>query len=326
MQTETHTTQAPSTSLKGIEIGNVTKRGGRASATKSRSTATKGDLLGRYLAEVRRHPILDVETERALAIKYKETGDEQAASTLVTANLRLAVKIAFEYQRSWTNILDLIQEGNMGLSQALDRYDPHRGIRFTSYAQYWIRAFILQYLMNNVSLVRIGSTRAGRKLFYKLQKEKRALEAQGINPNTKILSERLEVSEQEIVRVGARLSGSDLSLDSPAPGDSGGRTLQEMLISGEDLTPEQDVAKEEALDHVRQAMEAFEESITDERELRIWRERLNSPDRKSLAQLGAGFGVSKERVRQLEERLKNRARTFLTNVLGKEIQNYYSVN
>lgn len=288
------------------------------------ATATGGDLLGRYLAEVRRYPILDVETERALAIEYLETRSQAAAQGLVTANLRLAVKIAFEYQRSWTNVLDLIQEGNMGLSQALDRYDPHRGIRFTSYAQYWIRAFILQYLMNNVSLVRIGSTRAGRKLFYKLQKEKRLLMARGINPSTAVLAERLQVSEIEIVRVGARLSGSDLSLDQPMPGDEGSRTLQETLDDPTGLTPEDDVADDESVHRMRGALEAFAESISDPREQVIWAERLTADDPLSLAQLGERFSVSKERVRQLEERLKARARTFLTNALGRDIDLYYT--
>lgn len=283
------------------------------------ATATHGDLLGRYLAEVRRHPVLDAEREKVLAVAYKEQGDKDAARLLVTSNLRLAVKIAFEYQRSWTNVLDLIQEGNMGLSQALDRFDPYRGIRFTSYAQYWIRAFILQYLMNNVSLVRIGSTRSGRKLFYKLQKERRLLASQGINPGTLLLAERLGVSEAEIIRVGARLNGADLSLDSPIAGDEYGRTLQETLVSVDEWSPEQEVAAEEGTLHLKQALDSFAASLVDGRDQQIWAARLTAEDPLSLAELGNQFGVSKERVRQLEERLKGRARTWLSEVLGAEV-------
>ena len=207
----------------------------------------------------------------------------------------------------------------MGLSQALDRFDPYRGIRFTSYAQYWIRAFILQYLMNNVSLVRIGSTRSGRKLFYKLQKERRLLASQGINPGTLLLAERLGVSEAEIIRVGARLNGADLSLDSPIAGDEYGRTLQETLVSVDEWSPEQEVAAEEGTLHLKQALDSFAASLVDGRDQQIWAARLTAEDPLSLAELGNQFGVSKERVRQLEERLKGRARTWLSEVLGAEV-------
>ena len=125
-----------------------------------------GDLLAHYLSEVRRYSLLDPDEERRIALEYFERGAPEAAERLVTANLRLVVKIAFQYHRQWANVLDLIQEGNVGLVEALSRYDPYRGIRFSSYAQYWIRAMILRFLMDNFRLVRLGSTRNGRKLFF----------------------------------------------------------------------------------------------------------------------------------------------------------------
>ncbi len=174
-------------------------------APPKRSSASGKDLLSYYLAEVRRYPLLDPEEEKELAIKWTEEGDRLAAERLVTANLRLVVKLAFQYHRQWSSVLDLIQEGNVGLVQALRRYDPYRGIRFSSYAQYWIRAMILRYLMDNFRMVRLGSTRHGRKLFFQLKKEKERLINEGLMPSTKALAERLDVPEKEIVAVDRHL-------------------------------------------------------------------------------------------------------------------------
>ncbi|MEO0602600.1 MAG: sigma-70 family RNA polymerase sigma factor, partial [Myxococcota bacterium] len=139
------------------------------------------DLLNFYLSEVRRYPLLSAEEEKVYANRFVESEgeDREAAERLVTANLRLVIKIAFQYHRQWANVLDLIQEGNVGLVEALSRYDPSREIRFSSYAQYWIRAMILRFLLDNFRLVRLGSTRAGRKLFFQLQKERDRLLREG---------------------------------------------------------------------------------------------------------------------------------------------------
>ncbi|MCK6507688.1 sigma-70 family RNA polymerase sigma factor [Myxococcota bacterium] len=281
------------------------------------SVSRKGDLLAYYLSEVRRYPLLDPEEENSLARKYVEEGDTEAAHRLVTANLRLVVKLAFQYHRQWSNVLDLIQEGNVGLVEALSRYDPYRGVRFSSYAQYWIRAMILRFLMDNYRLVRLGSTRHGRKLFFQLQKERDRLIKEGINPSTAALAERLEVPEQEIIDVDRQLAAPAMSLHAPV-GDAEGRALEEM-VSGESVGPDDAVERGELGTLVKEHLDAFARSLTDEREQIIWQQRLTASDPRSLADIGEEFGVSKERIRQVEARIKKRLKVFLTEALGDEI-------
>jgi RNA polymerase sigma-32 factor len=282
------------------------------------SAARKGDLLSYYLAEVRRYPLLEPEEEKALAIRYQETGDPDAAHRLVTANLRLVVKLAFQYHRQWSNVLDLIQEGNVGLVEALSRYDPYRGIRFSSYAQYWIRAMILRFLMDNYRMVRLGSTRHGRKLFFQLQKERDRLTREGIQPSTRALAEALNVPEQEVINVDQHLSAPALSLHAPAGGEDG-RALAEMIPDKLGASPEEKAASGELGLVVRGHLESFAKTLRDEREHAIWNERLISSDPISLSALGGRFSVSKERIRQIEARIKRRLRAHLTQQMGDEI-------
>ncbi|NOY27111.1 MAG: sigma-70 family RNA polymerase sigma factor [Oligoflexia bacterium] len=277
------------------------------------STARKGDLLAYYLAEVRRYPLLDPEEENALV----EDGDTDAANRLVTANLRLVVKLAFQYHRQWSNVLDLIQEGNVGLVEALSRYDPYRGVRFSSYAQYWIRAMILRFLMDNYRLVRLGSTRHGRKLFFQLKKVRDQLINEGNIPSTSALAERLSVPEQEVIDVDRQLSAPALSLHSPV-GDADGRALEEM-IPGTSRGPDDAVERGELGAVVKEHLDAFARALKDERERVIWNQRLTSKDPRSLADIGQQFSVSKERIRQVEARIKKQLKTFLADALGDEI-------
>lgn len=287
------------------------------------TTATqKADLLGYYLDEVRRHPLLDVEEEKALAVRYRETGDREAAQRLVTANLRLVVKLAFQYHRQWANVLDLIQEGNVGLVEALSRYDPYRGIRFSSYAQYWIRAMILRFLMDNYRMVRLGSTRHGRKLFFQLQKEKDRLERMGITPSTHALSQALDVPESEIVNVDQHLRAPALSLDAPMGEE--GRSLTD-IVGNEGRGPERAVAAGELGSLVQEKLQAFAETLTDDRERMIWDMRLVAQEPASLSDLGDKYGVSKERIRQIEARIKKRLRMFLEDEIGDEIDFEFDV-
>jgi RNA polymerase sigma-32 factor len=283
------------------------------------SLARSGDLLGHYLAEVRRHPLLEPEEERALALRYIETGDPDAAERLVTANLRLVVKLAFQYHRQWSNVLDLIQEGNVGLVEALSRYDPYRGIRFSSYAQYWIRAMILRFLMDNYRMVRLGSTRHGRKLFFQLNKERERLTRElGARPSTQRLAEALDVPESEVVRVDQHLSAPALSLHAPV-GAEDGRALAEIVEDDGRLDPEAAAAGLELGAVVAEQLRLFAASIDDDRERAIWYRRLTAHEPASLSELGDEFSVSKERVRQVEARLKRRLKTWLTDALGDEI-------
>src|SRR6266480_7701074 len=177
------------------------------------------DPLQRYLTEIRRFKLLSREEEHRLAVQYKEYGDVGAAYKLVTANLRLVVMIAREYQKAFKNLLDLIQEGNMGLMEAVKNFDPYRGVRFPSYAVWWIRAYIIRYLMNNWRMVKLGTTQAQRRLFFNLQKEKQRLEAEGFDVTPKLIARRLDVKPSEVVEMEQRMSARDLSVDSPIGAD-----------------------------------------------------------------------------------------------------------
>lgn len=284
------------------------------------------DLLSYYLAEVRRYPLLDPEEEKELAIRFAETGDPEAAERLVTANLRLVIKIAFQYHRQWANVLDLIQEGNVGLVEALSRYDPYREIRFSSYAQYWIRAMILRFLLDNFRLVRLGSTRAGRKLFFQLQKERDRLIREGLSPSPKLLAERLGVSEREVNAVDQHMRAPALSLHAPAGDDEDGRALAEVVAEKDARSPEEETARSELGSLVREKLDLFAaDHLVDERERVIWSDRLIAVDPVSLSQLGERFGVSKERIRQVEARMKKRLKQFLEEQLGDAIDFEFSV-
>lgn len=277
-----------------------------------------GDLLTQYLSEIRRYSLLDPEEERKVAQSYYETGDPKAAERLVTANLRLVVKIAFQYHRQWANVLDLIQEGNVGLVEALSRYDPYRGIRFSSYAQYWIRAMILRFLMDNFRLVRLGSTRNGRKLFFQLQKERERLLREGVVPNPQNLAQRLEVPESEIIAVDQHLRAPAISLYAPVSGEEG-RPLSEVVADTDTASPEAAIADSQLSELLQGKLRAFEQTLEDERERAIWRERLMAPEPSSLSDLGDHYSVSKERIRQIEVRIKRRLKAYLQAELGEEI-------
>ena len=278
-----------------------------------------GDLLTHYLSEIRRYALLDPEEERAVALRYYEGGDASAAERLVTANLRLVVKIAFQYHRQWSNVLDLIQEGNVGLVEALSRYDPYRGIRFSSYAQYWIRAMILRFLMDNFRLVRLGSTRNGRKLFFQLQKERERLLREGQPATVAQLAERLSVPESEIIAVDQHMRAPAMSLDAPASGDPEGRNLGELVPDDDQQDPESQMAGTELGGIVREKLKAFAATLEDDRERAIWSERLVAAEPASLSDLGDRYDVSKERIRQIEVRVKKRLKLYLQQELGDEI-------
>lgn len=292
---------------------------------KSLGRGSGGDLLGQYLSEVRRYTLLDPEEEREVALRYYGqegvTAEERsrAAERLVTANLRLVVKIAFQYHRQWSNVLDLIQEGNVGLVEALSRYDPYRGIRFSSYAQYWIRAMILRFLMDNFRLVRLGSTRNGRRLFFQLQKERERMLREGKSATVAQLAERLAVPESEIIAVDQHMRAPAMSLTAPAAGDPEGRTLAELVPDTDAADPEQQMASSELGGIVREKLAAFAATLEDARELAIWKERLVASDPASLSELGERYDVSKERIRQIEVRVKKRLKQYLQQELGDEI-------
>ncbi len=291
----------------------------------STSTSLAGkDLLSYYLAQLRRYPLLDPEEEREVAMAYYEEGDPSAGERLVTANLRLVVKLAFQYHRQWSNVLDLIQEGNVGLVQALSRYDPYRGIRFSSYAQYWIRAMILRFLMDNYRLVRLGSTRAARQLFFQLRKERERMIKEGLTPKPKLIAERLSVAESEVIAVDQHMRAPAMSIDTPL-GEEDGRTLVDIMPDAQAEGPESEVVRGQLNDVVKQHLAAFSQTLRDEREEAIWHERLVAQDPLSLSALGGRFGVSKERIRQLEVRIRKKLKVYLRKEMGDEIDFEFSV-
>lgn len=287
----------------------------------SSKAVQKADLLNQYLAEVRRYPLLSPDEEHALSVQYYENEDQEAGRRLITSNLRLVVKMAFKYHSQWSNVLDLIQQGNIGLLQALKKYDPFNSThtRFSSYAAYWIRSCIYNYIKDNYRIVRLGSTRHGRKLFDNLRKERERLLSEGINPSTKALSEALDIPEEEIIIFSQHFNNPILSLDSKN-NDDDTRPLEETIASAQFDTPEEENINAELSNQVREKLSAFAELLTDEREKLIWDRRLMSDPPCSLKELGETFGVSKERVRQIESKLKSKLRSFLETELGTDFE------
>lgn len=289
--------------------------------TVSKGGLQKSSLLNQYLAEVRRYPILSQEEEHALAVRYLEEGDEAAGKQLVKSNLRLVVKMAFKFHSQWANVLDLIQQGNMGLMQALSKYDPYNetNTRFSTYAAYWVRSCIYNYIKDNYRIVRLGSTRHGRRLFDNLRKEREKLVQMGVTPTTKALSDSMDIPEEEIVVFSQHFNQPALGFDNPiGMSDDNARTLSE-TISGWDDTPDEYVANEEISSRISNKLQEFYDSLTNPRDQVIWKRRLIADSPVSLQELGDEYGISKERVRQLEGRIKKNLKAFLEAELGEDI-------
>lgn len=266
------------------------------------------DTLQRYLMEIRKYSLLTREEEKELAIRAK-SGDKEAAYKLVTSNLRLVVKIALEYHRYWTrSLLDLIQEGNIGLLQAVKKFDPYRGIKFSYYASFWIRAYILKYIMDNWKLVKVGTTQAQRKLFYNLAKEREKLISQGIIPETRLLARRLDVKEKEVEEMSQRMEGWEVSLDAGVSEDSRetyGSLLPASNTDAEDILIDTDRKK-----ILREKLVEFRKTLSG-RDIYIFDNRIMSDKPMTLQRIADKYNISKERVRQLEERLLKRLNDFL---------------
>ena len=267
------------------------------------------DALQSYLSEIRRYPLLTREEEHELAVQYKQFGDIEAAYKLVKSNLRLVVMIAREYERAFRNLLDLVQEGNIGLMESLKNFDPYRGVRFPSYAVWWIRAYIIRYLMNNWRMVKLGTTQAQRRLFFNLQKEKEKLEAEGFVPAARLIAQRLDVKESEVVEMTQRLSGRDLSTDAPM-GHGEAPTLLHTLTDDRP-TPEESLAEDEYRRAVSERLKTFGEGLED-KDLVVFRERLMAEQPLTLREIGERYGISRERVRQIENRVKKKLKKYLS--------------
>lgn len=277
------------------------------------SLPTPFDPLRKYLSEVSRYPVLSREEEFEIAKRIHEKKDKDAVQKLVMSNLKLVVKIALEYYNTYINILDLIQEGNVGLLHAVKKYNPYKGTKFSTYSSFWIRAYILKYIMDSWSLVKIGTTQSQRKLFYRLNKEKQKLEALGIFPAPKLLASSLDVKEEEVEDMQKRLAYTDVSMEMPIR-DEGDDTIMDMMKSDENV--EELIADKEKEKIIVSRVAEFKKTLN-EKELYIFEHRVLSEEPQTLQDIGAHFNISRERARQIESRVvkkfKERFKTEFKN-------------
>jgi RNA polymerase sigma-32 factor len=275
--------------------------------------------LDAYLAEIRRFTPLSKEAEHAAAVEYQKTKSPDAAYTLVSGSLWLVVKIARDYERVAKNVLDLIQEGNIGLMEAVRNFDPYRGVRFPSYAVWWIRAYIIRYIIANWRMVKIGTTQAQRKLFFNLKKESDRLEREGIYPSTKLLAQRLNVKEGEVVEMSQRMSGADMSFDAPLQDDNDSNLLS--VIPSTNDSAEDQLAKKQLRDTLASSISEFELGLTP-KEQEIFRGRIMAEDKLTLQDISDSLSISKERVRQIENKLRDKLKLFVSKRLGAELDDW----
>lgn len=272
------------------------------------------DPLQIYLQEIKKFRALEPDEEFSLARRYRDEKEDAAAFTLITSNLRLVVKIAMDFQRRWMkNVLDLIQEGNVGLMKAVQKFDPDKGIKFSYYASFWIKAYILKFIMDNWRMVKIGTTQAQRKLFYNLGKERQRLQAQGYDPDTSTLSRNLHVSESDIIEMGQRLGQHDMSLDMQVGSSDSGFTPMDFIPA---LEPgiEAQMASDEIHGLLHDNIAAIRDELN-EKELDILEERLLADSPVTLREIGDKYGITRERVRQIEARMLQKIKERMSTTI-----------
>lgn len=263
-----------------------------------------------YLQEIAKYPLLTPEEEFEVAREHYEEGDIAAAHRLVTSNLRLVVKIANDFRQAQVNMLDLIQEGNYGLMQAVKKYNPYKGVKLSSYAAWWIRAFILKHIMDNKSQVKIGTTAAQRKLFFNLKKETDRLLAEYDQVDTKLLAKNLNVKEKDVIEMQMRLSAPDFSLDAPIQKDDGESMTRGSLLSTDEVSAEDLLSDLQVIDLFSSHVEEFKNSL-EGRDLEIFSDRIVAEVPLTLQEIGDRYGISRERARQLEVKIINNLRQFV---------------
>ena len=295
-----------------------------------KSLALRGDLAPKpelitplevYMRSIARHPLLTPEEEYELAVKTFDDGSKEAAHRLVTANLRLVVKIAGEYNQTRLNILDLIQEGNFGLMRAIQKFNPYKGVKVSTYAAWWIKAYIIKYIMDNKSQVRMGTTAAQRKLFFNLRKEADKLMLEYDKVDTKLLAERLDVKEKDVLSMQLRLSAPDVSLDQRVGSEDETRTRADFIKSRvPDIADE--LAKKEIQDIFKGQLDDFKRTLK-ARDLEILETRILAESPLTLQATGDKYSVSRERARQLEAKIIKNLKDFLEkrNVLVEDLEN-----
>jgi RNA polymerase sigma-32 factor len=274
-------------------------------STKKPNPPTKvpvhADTLQSYLSNISKYKLLTRDQERELAFRLRKNADRRATHVLVTSNLRLVVKIALDYQRLWMqNLMDLIQEGNIGLIKAVEKFDPDKNVKFSYYASFWIKAYIIKHLMDNFRLVKIGTTQGQRKLFFRLKKEKQKMQDMGFEPKPELISERLGVSKKEVIEMDQRINSRDISLDAPLTDESETARIEFMKTSAEPV--EEKISKKEINVILHQGIAEFRKEMK-KRELDIFDQRIFAENPKTLAELGKQYGISRERVRQIQENI-----------------------
>jgi RNA polymerase sigma-32 factor len=302
-----------------FSVGTELEQGSSDSVSIAETSVSLRDqalLLKRYLEEVSRYPLLSPEEEFDLALKLKNSGDLAAAKRMVSANLRLVVKIAMEYRNAYQNVMDLIQEGNLGLMKAVGKFDPTKGAKLSYYASWWIRSYILKYILDNFRLVKVGTTQAQKKLFFHLMREKERLEAQGLDPSPKLLADKLHVKEGEVIEMEQRLGsrGAEMSLDQPIGGGSedDGKASFLDLLSDHGTSADQSLEEDELKRILIKKLPEFEKTLK-EKEQAIFKERLMSEEPKTLQEVADKFGLTRERARQIEVQVIQKLKTFFKN-------------
>ncbi len=287
---------------------------------KSANALALRDTLNVYMDSTKRFPLLSREEEHALAIKLVEDGDTHAARRLVESNLRLVVKIAHEYRQAHQNLMDIVQEGNIGLMQAVSKYDPHRGVKLSSYAAWWIRAYILKFILNNHRIVKVGTTQAQRKLFFNLKKESDKLLARGFSADAGAIAKALDVRERDVVEMQKRLGANDASFDAPigSGDDESTRTRHDVVEALDGQRPDEVVEASQFQALLKAKVHDFASSLHG-RDERIFRGRWLSDEPMKLRELGEEFGVSRERTRQIEKKLLGRVKQYLQAELGTAV-------
>jgi RNA polymerase sigma-32 factor len=277
------------------------------------SSVARVDILTAYLNEIRQYENLTENEEQELAIKLRETNDSDAAYRLTTSHLMLVVRIAMTFRRQWQNMMDLIQEGNIGLLKAVKKFDPFRGVRLSSYATWWIRSYILKYMLDNWRLVRVGTTNNRRKLLYNLRKEKENLENQGFTPTPKLLAEHFGVAESDVIDVQASLGVVDISVDTPMR--AGEETTPDMFLADHGaMSPEENAEQNQFLESLKQEIDSFRKELKPI-EQKILSERILSETPRSLQEIGDDQNVTREAIRQTEQRILRKFKTYITKNL-----------
>ena len=278
------------------------------------------DPLQAYLLEIKQFRLLTREEEKELGTRVIEQNDERAAHRLITSNLRLVVKIAMDFHRYWTkNLLDLIQEGNLGLLQAVRKFDPYRGIKFSYYASFWIKAYMLKFIMDNWKLVKIGTTQSQRKLFFNLAKERDKLIAQGFTPEPRLLAERLDVREEEVVEMSQRLGGWEISLSSPVGDDS--RESYGALLPDPGKGVDEQLSEYESRKLFSSKIKEFRKTLSG-KEADIFDNRIIAEKPLTLRELGDKYHISRERVRQIQEKIIKNIKKWLKEEIANFEEEY----